>query len=34
MPSNALPQFLIDGARVDKMEVFHPQKHLNFEPPK
>lgn len=33
-PSHALPQSLIDGARVEKKEVFNPQRHLNFEPPK
>lgn len=33
-PSNKLPQWLIDGARVSKKVEFDPKKHLNFQPPK
>ncbi|RAL08073.1 uncharacterized protein BO97DRAFT_228905 [Aspergillus homomorphus CBS 101889] len=33
-PSNALPQSLIQGAKVAKRESFDPAKHLSFQPPK
>lgn len=32
-PTNQLPQFLIDNARVSTKETFDPKKHLNFQPP-
>ncbi|RAH68480.1 uncharacterized protein BO66DRAFT_377416 [Aspergillus aculeatinus CBS 121060] len=32
-PSHPLPQWLIDGARVDKQEVFDARRDLNFQPP-
>ncbi|KAI9034867.1 uncharacterized protein KD926_005177 [Aspergillus affinis] len=32
-PANLLPQWLIDGAHIDKRESFDAKKHLNFEPP-
>ncbi|KAE8346098.1 hypothetical protein BDV24DRAFT_158895 [Aspergillus arachidicola] len=32
--TNKLPESLIDSARVATKEVFDPNKHLNFQPPK
>ncbi|KAB8277874.1 hypothetical protein BDV30DRAFT_250771 [Aspergillus minisclerotigenes] len=33
-PSSALPQSLIDGARIAKKDTFNAAKHLNFQAPK
>ncbi|OJJ42127.1 hypothetical protein ASPZODRAFT_2122771 [Penicilliopsis zonata CBS 506.65] len=33
-PSNALPQSLIDGAKVAERQAFDPARHLTFQPPK
>ncbi|RAL11792.1 uncharacterized protein BO97DRAFT_453349 [Aspergillus homomorphus CBS 101889] len=33
-PTNPLPQWLIDGARVEHKETFNAKRHLNFQPPK
>ncbi|KAE8152974.1 hypothetical protein BDV25DRAFT_150229 [Aspergillus avenaceus] len=32
-PANPLPQWLIDGAKIEHREPFDPKKHLDFVPP-
>jgi hypothetical protein len=32
-PANALPQSLIDGAKIAKREAFDPAKHINYHAP-
>lgn len=32
-PSHKLPQALIDGARINDVESFDADKHVNFKPP-
>lgn len=33
-PTDPLPQWLIDGAQIQKREPFDASKHLNFQPPR
>lgn len=33
-PSNQLPRSLIEGAKVEKRDVFDSSRHMNFQPPK
>ncbi|BCS30663.1 2OG-Fe(II) oxygenase family protein [Aspergillus puulaauensis] len=32
-PTEPIPQFLIDGAKVETKQAFNAKKHLNYEPP-
>lgn len=32
-PTNSLPQYLIDDAKLTKREEFNPSKHLSYQPP-
>ena len=32
-PTNELPQWLIDEAKVDEKQSFDPKRHMNYQPP-